>query len=774
MSHDPDRLFKLLPAVIQMRDDDAGGPLKELLQVIAEQAGVVEDEIRQLYDDWFIETCQEWLVPYIGDLVGYTPVFEAGQPGNPNAPREQARNRILFPRREVANTVRYRRRKGALALLEELAYDVTGWRTRAVEFYTLLGWTQHLNHCRPDRGRTADLRCGDALDRLNGPFDEIAHTVDVRRIDSPLTPGRYNIPSVGLFIWRLKSYPVTGTQATAIEGRPNLFTFSALGNDTPLFVSPEPEPDPAHIAGELNVPMPVRQRAFDMDRRASPDYYGEGKSLAIYADGWEEAPEGGLVPVKQIVPADLSGWSYEPRDGTVAVDPVLGRIVFPRNQVAWSGLQVQVNYHYGFSADIGGGEYDRPLDQPETATVYRVTTSGEDSCQYGTIGEALDTWGREKPRHAVIELGDSLVYTEPLGPIELTMPGQSLQVRAAQKKRPIIRLLDYRSDQPDALTFHLAQGCTLTLDGLLVTGNAITVEAYKEPTLPKKVSRKAAAAAQAQESRCAAEEPAGSTTACTPEQGKVIVRHTTLVPGWTLDVECEPRRPSEPSLVIDRVNVGVTVEHSIIGSIMVNLDAVKNDPIPVHISDSVVDATGVDCKRPECVALSDADLSYAHAVLTIERATVIGRVLVHAIALGENSIFYAPVRAARSQTGCVRFSYVTPGSRMPRRYECQPDLIEQALANRPGWSGLSPDEQAAHQEAEQRRVRPVFNSVRYGRPTYCQLAQACAEEITRGADDESEMGAFHDLYQPQRAANLRARLAEYSPAGMEAGLIFVS
>jgi len=188
----------------------------------------------------------------------------------------------------------------------------------------------------------------------------------------------------------------------------------------------------------------------------------------------------------------------------------------------------------------------------------------------------------------------------------------------------------------------------------------------------------------------------------------------------------------------------------------------------------VVDATGVDCKRPECVALSDADLSYAHAVLTIERATVIGRVLVHAIALGENSIFYAPVRVARSQIGCVRFCYVTPGSRMPRRYECQPDLVELALASRPGWSGLSPDEQAAHREAEQRRVRPVFNSVRYGRPTYCQLAQACAEEIARGADDESEMGAFHDLYQPQRAANLRARLAEYSPAGMEAGLIFVS
>ena len=75
---------------------------------------------------------------------------------------------------------------------------------------------------------------------------------------------------------------------------------------------------------------------------------------------------------------------------------------------------------------------------------------------------------------------------------------------------------------------------------------------------------------------------------------------------------------------------------------------------------------------------------------------------------------------------------------------------------------------------EQLRVRPQFNSIRYGTPTYCQLAGTCAEGIKRGADDESEMGVFHDLYQPQRTANLRARLEEYTPSGMDAGIIFAS
>jgi hypothetical protein len=84
------------------------------------------------------------------------------------------------------------------------------------------------------------------------------------------------------------------------------------------------------------------------------------------------------------------------------------------------------------------------------------------------------------------------------------------------------------------------------------------------------------------------------------------------------------------------------------------------------------------------------------------------------------------------------------------------------------------DQWTAAKDAERTRVRPRFNSERYGTPTYCQLAHTCADEIKRGADDESEMGVFHDLYQPQREANLRARLDEYAPAGMDAGIIYVS
>jgi hypothetical protein len=112
---------------------------------------------------------------------------------------------------------------------------------------------------------------------------------------------------------------------------------------------------------------------------------------------------------------------------------------------------------------------------------------------------------------------------------------------------------------------------------------------------------------------------------------------------------------------------------------------------------------------------------------------------------------YAPVLAVKLQEGCVRFSYLPPRSRVPKPFHCQPQKPEDAA-----------------------RVRPLFNSLRYGDADYCQLALRCAVEIKQGADDQSEMGAFHDLYQPQRISNLRARLDEYLRFGLEAGIFLAS
>ena len=65
------KLYRLLPAIYRIRDEKHGGALRDLLSVIAEQIAVLEEDLEQLYDDQFIETCAPWVIPYIGDLIGY-------------------------------------------------------------------------------------------------------------------------------------------------------------------------------------------------------------------------------------------------------------------------------------------------------------------------------------------------------------------------------------------------------------------------------------------------------------------------------------------------------------------------------------------------------------------------------------------------------------------------------------------------------------------------------------------------------------------------------
>jgi hypothetical protein len=100
---DADALYNLLPAVYRERDAALGisggpGPLADILGIIAGQLGLVDAEIDQLYDDAFIETCAAWVVPYIGDLIGYLPL-SGTVPG------------AMSDRAEVANTIEYRRER---------------------------------------------------------------------------------------------------------------------------------------------------------------------------------------------------------------------------------------------------------------------------------------------------------------------------------------------------------------------------------------------------------------------------------------------------------------------------------------------------------------------------------------------------------------------------------------------------------------------------------------------------------------------------------------
>lgn len=707
MSFDREKLYNLLPAIYRIRDEERGkpptfGPLQALLSVIADEIAVLEEDLAQLYDDQFIETCAEWVVPYIGDLVGdRTP--------------HSVTAKIRTSRAEVANTIAYRRRKGTATMLEQLARDVTGWDARVVEFFQLLATTQYLNHLRPNHNSWVSLRGGKLLERLNTGFDSMPHTLDVHRIES--RRGRYNIPNIGIFLWRLQAYPlIKGTPFPVQLGLH--YTFNPLGMDASLFNPPQTEDEITHLAEPINVPEPLNRRLLYEDLeslrqgltnlvsqspaegteaeeklRQQSVYFGRKPILEVFLGGNDNP-----IPPEEIVICDLSNWQLPPasKDYTpkptptdlnssvktfpiqVAIDPVLGRLAFPSVQAQ----PVVVSYSYGFSYDLGGGPYER--SEAEQEANYTVSTVND-------LANVLADLSNEESQVA-IEIDNNTTLNSDF---TVTPNGeQQVTIQGRNGMRPVIQ---------GSFTINAATDAKVILDGLLISQN-IQVKGTAKMTL--------------------------------------VLRHCTLAP-WLELQKGKPKPPTSPSIVWtdDNSDGFLRLDRTISGAIAVA------PHVEVAAYDSIIDAL----EDSRFALAANLDGSKTAGKTQVIRTTVIGRIFVREIALAENSIFTGKVTVKRRQVGCIRFCYLPTNSLVPRRYRCQPQ-------NNSHWE----------------RIYPQFTSRHYGDPGYCQLSQQCVIEIRQGADDEAEMGAFHNLYQPQRETNLRLYLDRYLRFGLEAGIFYAT
>lgn len=727
-----ERLYDLLPAIYRIRDAEEGEVLRALFGAIEEEMQALEQDIAGLYEDLFIETCDEWVIPYIGDLLGVHGVHPLS-----------ARAGSL--RSYVANTIAYRRRKGTAAVLEQVARDITGWSAHAVEFFELLATTQHLNHLRPHNIRTPDLRDTNRLELLGGPFESATHTVDVHRIAT--AGGRYNIPNIGIFLWRLQSYPLSRVTAREVTG--GGYTFDPTGIDIPLFNRPQTEREIVHLAEELNVPAPLRRRPLydelEARRQALTNsntlqhvYFGQQPVFRVFV-----AIDGALeeIPPEEILICDLSDWRTPPTeiDYTIlaAVDPVLGRLVLSASLLH---DEVLVSHSYGFSGDVGAGPYNRTVFTREVlnrAPDWQVGVSQEETAVGGenifkTLSDAVSEWNdRPDGEVGVIVIMDSRTYRDDLtGKHAIRIP-ESSQLLIIAADWPVVRddvpephrligQFAARDLRPHLLRNMDVSGTAgadshgpgeLVLDGILIE-DAITVQ---EGNL-----------------------------------GSLKVAHCTLIPG-----KASIEVPYSDEVYLRNDALKLTVEGTICGGIVLS-DAIQS----LSVTDCIIDGAG------------GTALDAVGAAVQIERSTVIGSSNMRSLQ-ASNSIFTDRVNVEQRQVGCMRFCVLPYASRTPRRFRCQPDL---ALSNRALRLNLSSVEELSELEenAVLARLQPVFTMFSYGKPAYVQLSSACAEEIRTGAEDGSEMGVFGTLQQPQREANLHAAMEEYLRFGLDAGVFYVT
>ena len=770
----PERLYQLLPSIHRLRDAAQGEPLRALLAVIESELEAVEADTARLYDNWFIETCDEWTVPYIGDLLGVRPIRPVPSAG-------------VSTRAWVANTIAYRRRKGTALVLEQLARDVTGWPAVAVEFFQRLGTTQHLNHVRLRPAATASVRDAAAAERADGAFDPFAHTLEVRRAATSRTNGggRFNISHIGLYLWRLQAQPLgSGNPGDAAadftSARPHTEGFWHMhpaGVDAPLFNRPRTETTASgaitQAAQEEHVPAPLRRLALHAEleraRRGvaapAPRFMTElDPVLRCFVQLAGEATPV-EVPREDIYLCDIPDTVENalPTPRVLALDLARGRIGFP---AALAVERVWLHAAHGSAANIGGGPYDRGDALRAASRGISTGTAVEDDISgffdpgvwqvgvthllpadgvalFASLRAAVAAWNAGPAgRTGVIVVMDSVSEIDTATPLRIDIAGaSSLLIVAGQWPLQPVPGAPPGSVERVPGRFEARQVRAHWAGSLEVAGTADAADANAGALFLHGLLLE------------------GSLEVLDGNLGQLELAHCTLLPAASgtgaLTVQAGGNSRLE-----------VRVLHSICAPINVN------GPVRgLAVADSIVGQAQEAVTAPALDAFDTA--------LDLQRSTFFGAV--NGLSLNASDcIFDAVVHTGRRQTGCVRFSYVPPASQVPRRYRCQPQLEAEtriaalrAQARAAGGATTAAEEDALRAEAEA-VVRPLFVSRIYGDPRLGQLELRCAPQIRTGAASGAEMGAFEHLQQPQREANLRDALHEYLRLGLEAGVFLVN
>ena len=767
-----EKLWEWIPEVYRDADGRADNPgkgtLRALIELIADQAAVIRRDVDRLWDDQQITLADDWAVPYIGDLLGTRPVSERNRRGQ---------------RVAVARTVYYRRRKGTVPVLEALIRDIGDLDGAVVEAFRRLGRARHrldpelpglegpITHTPP--GGTADLRSARISDIVDGPFDDLAHTLDTRQLHGP--NGRYNIPKINFHLFALQAFQVR--LATPVDLGDGRFTFDPTGRDIQLF-QPRQRPDegdPWRAVREWELPAPLACRRLNaarlrleredvpgdliaelaayagleyrteiafrrlLDDRLSAAQLTLHLSDLLEAALTQDSPKFHLWPAAvsiavaenagadpfrrhQVLGADLETWGSGltvEDDRRLLIDPARGRFVL-LGEFDTTALVFAQHYHFGLANPVGAGPFDHAADLSPDSDVTGTLPSGPVDAD-GFFTDPGPVTGEVLPTTGVHRVPSSKTYEPDLGGQTWSDVGP-LTLEASDGERPYVRFTPPAADP--TITIAAAGGGDppdLVLDGLWF--------GIQPPDLAPVVL-------------AAADDPCPVVAARIVLDGAfrhVTLRHCTLDPGGeqarVVPLQCLPIpaitleiRGQVDRLLIDRCITGPILEATTTGDPCSARDIVVCDSV-VHSLDPALPA-----------------ISSRIAGVELHRATVFGDVVVNRLYATE-ALIQGTVRVTDNQTGCFRFSATDahPDRRLPPQFESH--LLAPAIPNH------------------------AFVSRRFGDPGYAQLGPTAPVQIRRGGENRSEIGVFNRRLLAIRQADLEAKAAEYLPFGLIAQFI---
>ena len=774
-------LFDRLPEIYRTRDAEQSpaNQLRAYLAAIEGAFGALHDDIAQLYEDLFIDTCDDWVIPYLADLLGTTHLK-----GDPRTLRA-----------DVADTIALRRRKGTLGAIERLAVNLTGWACRGVELRENLGWAQHLNHQRPDaggappygdpaltrfnipRGGTAPLRDPAALALLGTPFDTFAYTADTK---PAVDDARHtNLPNLAIFLWRLAAYRLPrvrplakgvtdrGVQPAGLARFVLRFDLHPLDMPIRLFNTSRPGFLRAGTSGGVisplteadAVPGPMLDARLTSGTPAGhPDAYVQ----VDFYDGSVTPPTGfdlGDVGLQLFMPQTLapllvpappqtewrwvfrgdnlcaweSGLRRPVRSGEIVVDPDIGRVVIGLDTSAQSGelivtengrpvSRLFVALTYGAAGPVGAHPVSRSLSAADPSIELRSVgdVAGGTTLQAALNGLAVAT----KP--VVIEIHDSLVHRVDLsvlagttvdGTVSLRL-AQSLTIRAAGDHRPIVLLAQPLSLRPVSAGAATPFEPHVRLEGLYIAPDT----AVPFPAGRALIDRAAVARLEI--------------VGCTLAPGGHSLRdgsRAAMQPALRLAAGYGFTDPNDVNAFVPTPDI--VIQRSIVGTIAVD------ERYRLDIEDSIVDA-GLGLRDAStglfAIAAATDPAKAWGAPLDFDGLTCLGPVRVAEVG-GFGGIFTQRFAVLDNQHGCIKWSaFSGDADRLPPNHFC----------------------------VSATAARIVFTSERFNDPGYAQLARETDQRVRELGPDDDAMGAFGFLLEAHKWTNLHVRLREFMPVGV--------
>ncbi len=754
-------LFERLPAIYRTRDADLSreGQFEAYIGLMDEILEGIDDHIDVFYHDHFIETCADWMVPYIGDLLGVTHL--KGDPWTLHA--------------DVARTVPLRRRRGTLGAMEALAFNLTGWAAHAVELRERMVWNQNLNHQRPDAGGappqslprhladpvshgTVNLRDPGVLSFLGGAFDGFARTADLKPTGG-IHP-RPNLPNLAIFLWRLRDFlvpvarplHVATVQQTPDPGEAAFaarYVIDPLGRSLQLFNSfrYNPGAEPPEFSQPDRTPGPIPAARL----RDGPPTGNAAEYIAvdIFESGRPDDPGDAAVGLTIHLPATVfAGTSWTTRGANlcaweeglrspllereIVVDPKHGRLLLGVADNATEGAalrsRLRVSHTYAAPGSIGAHPVARTfadtiwpgLAEPEVVTA--TAHPGGSGLRAALSG--LATAG--PPR--IIEVTDSMTHRLNLADVDdiLDEDGPTLTlarpfwIRARTGQRPVIELrqsLRMRSSDPADAALNRAldiriEGAVLTLRDAPVTDAIVTRAAVNRLTFEGVTLNPGGHVVL---------DGSPSGTPADPQPALALAPDLGFADAAALEAFDELPEVSFRGCISGSISMGPRYR--------------------LNLTDSIVDGG-------DQLAIGSTDPAPAYGPITeIDGVTLFGAVRVRA-ANGEGGVFRDQLRVRDHQTGCLSYCrFSGDGDRLPPHFAC----------------AFGPDAQLA------------FTSSIFGAPGYGQLNRIrTAREVLEDGPNADEMGAYGTLMNTHKQKNLNIRLREFTPVGIRTVLANVT